>query len=164
VLHELAKRAETVEYGRQIGSDLAYVITKWLSFGPKHDVPPSVVQFSHDLVAGTTIDVIADYFPVFDRHDKLAALPVLRACETLVVGAENDLLTPGSHSREIADELPEAEFILLENCGHMIPLEYPDVINDAVRRLVERSLRQAERSRREQGRGGRLRGRRLGSQ
>jgi pimeloyl-ACP methyl ester carboxylesterase len=151
IFAELAKRADTVEYGRQIGRDIAYVVTKRLSFGPNNEVPPSLVQFSRDLIASTSISVIADYFPVFDRHDKLAALPVLRACETLVIGAANDLLTPVSHSREIAEALPDAEFMLLDDCGHMIQLEYPDEVNDALRRLVERSLRRADHSRRVQG-------------
>jgi pimeloyl-ACP methyl ester carboxylesterase len=152
IFHQLAKRAETVEYGRQIGKDLTYVVTKRLSFGPNNAVPPSLVAFSRDLIASTGIDVIADYFPVFDSHDKLAALPVLRACETLVIGAENDMLTPVSHSREIAEALPDAEFMLLDDCGHMIQLEYPDEVNDAIRRLVARVMIRMER-----GRGGPLR-------
>jgi pimeloyl-ACP methyl ester carboxylesterase len=50
-------------------------------------------------------------------------------------------VTPAEHSRAMAAVLSDAELVVLEDCGHLIQLEYPDVVNDAIRRLVERALR-----------------------
>jgi pimeloyl-ACP methyl ester carboxylesterase len=56
---------------------------------------------------------------------------------TLVMAGEDDRLTPPTHARRIAEELPELfELVVLPETGHMGPLERPDEVCDALRRLV----------------------------
>src|SRR4249920_1086542 len=95
----LVKQAELVDRSRKAGSDLSYVLTKRLAFAS--DVPPSLVRFAADLLASTPIDVVADFFPAFDAHDKMSALPVLQRVETLVMVGASDLMTPEEHSGDI---------------------------------------------------------------
>jgi pimeloyl-ACP methyl ester carboxylesterase len=140
MVDSLARRRDLVEYGRRAGSDLAYVFTKRLAFGSKK-VSPAVARFANHMLAQTPVDVFAEFFPEFDRHDKEAALPVLQRCPTLIMAGEDDLVTPAEHSRAMAAVLSDAELVVLEDCGHLIQLEYPDVVNDAIRRLVDRALR-----------------------
>jgi pimeloyl-ACP methyl ester carboxylesterase len=146
VLDTLSRRRDFVEYGRQAGGDLAYVITKRMAFGSKK-VSPAVARFASEMLSQTPVDVFAEFFPEFDRHDKQAALPVFRRCPTLIMAGEDDVVTPADHSRGMAEVLPSAELIVLEDCGHLIQLEHPDVVNDAIRRLVDRSLTAAGRDR-----------------
>jgi pimeloyl-ACP methyl ester carboxylesterase len=139
VVDGLARRRELVEYSRQAGGDLAYVLTKRLAFGSTK-VSPAVAHFASDMLAKTPIDVFAEFFPAFDRHDKQAALPVFAKCPTLIVAGADDVVTPADHSRGMAELLPDAELLVLEDCGHLMQLEYPDLVNDAIRRLVARAL------------------------
>ena len=82
------------------------------------------------MLAATPIDVVADFFPDFDKHDRLAALAAMRDVETLVMVGRQDKVTPLAHSEAIADELPHAELVVLEDCGHMLLLEHHDVVTD----------------------------------
>jgi len=56
---------------------------------------------------------------------------------TIVIAGELDRLTPPSHSRRIADALPQLErLIVLPNTGHMAPLERPTDVGDALAELA----------------------------
>lgn len=57
---------------------------------------------------------------------------------TLVLAGGADRLTPAVHSRRIAEALPDAELVEVEEAGHVLPLEYPGVVTGGLRRLVER--------------------------
>ena len=120
-------------------SDIEFVLTKRYSFAT--DVPPSLVQFVQRMHDQTPLDVIAELFPAFDAHDKLDALHVLNGVETLVMGGEQDLMTPADHSREMVEQVPGAELAILPEAGHLVMLEHPDVVSDHLRDLVERALR-----------------------
>jgi len=53
------------------------------------------------------------------------------ACPALVLCGRNDALTPPALSRELADAIPDARLIELEECGHLASLEQPEHVNDA---------------------------------
>jgi pimeloyl-ACP methyl ester carboxylesterase len=95
------------------------------------------------MLASTPIDVVADFFPAFDAHDKMSALPVLQRVETLVMVGASDLLTPEEHSRDIVRAVPGAELVIIPDCGHLIICEYPDVVNHHLRELAFRARRLA---------------------
>lgn len=109
-----------------------------LSFA-RPDVSADVVRFAGSILAGTPADVFAELFAEFDRHDKEAALPVFASCPTLIVAGESDVITPAAHSRAMAAILPEAELLVLPQAGHLLQLEYPDEVNAALRRLLDRA-------------------------
>ncbi|GGE05897.1 hydrolase [Aureimonas endophytica] len=64
-------------------------------------------------------------------HDTLAALPALSG-PTLVLVAEDDMVTPVHLSREIAAAVPEAELCLLPFGGHYALRAAPEVYADAI--------------------------------
>jgi pimeloyl-ACP methyl ester carboxylesterase len=138
-LTALNRRPDLVARGRSLGGDLQFVLTKRYSFAT--DVPPSFTRFVARMHEQTPLDVLAELVPAFSSHDKLEALGVLDGVETLVLGGENDLMTPADHSRDIAALLPGAELVILKDAGHMLMLEHYDVVTDHLRGLVERALR-----------------------
>ena len=140
-LTALNRRPDVVIRGLSVGADLQFVVTKRYSFAT--DVSPSLTRFVAKMHAGTALDVIAQLMPAFTAHDKLGALGVLGGIETLVLGGENDALTPADHSRAIAERVPGAELVILPDAGHMIMLEHYHVVTDLLRDLVERALRSA---------------------
>jgi pimeloyl-ACP methyl ester carboxylesterase len=142
-MRTLGKRAALVEATRRAARDLVYVFTERYAFDS--DVDPSVVRFTDRMISATPIDVIAEFFPAFETHDKLAALPVLGRVPTLVVGGAGDMMAPASHSEAIHDAVPDAELVIVPDSGHLTPLEHPEVVDAALRGLLARAAREAAR-------------------
>lgn len=51
---------------------------------------------------------------------------------TLVMCGREDQLTPPSLSQEIAAAVPDAELVLVEDCGHVSPLERSEIVTTAI--------------------------------
>jgi pimeloyl-ACP methyl ester carboxylesterase len=142
LLRGARRQANLVERGRAVGTDIAWVITRRLSFG-NPDVPASTVEYLTSMIASTRIEVIADYYRALMSHDKLAALPLLADTRVLIICGERDLLTPLDHSRAMAEQLPNAELVVVPEGGHVALLEYPDIVNEALAGLIESALADA---------------------
>ncbi|HTZ42756.1 MAG TPA: alpha/beta hydrolase [Jatrophihabitans sp.] len=136
VLRGAARNVALVERGRALGKDLAWVITKRLSFADP-DVPPAVVAFCTNLIAGTPVDVVADFYPTLMAHDGREGLRGLARCEVLVIGAEHDVLTPLGHSEALAAALPHARLVVAPGSGHLLMLEHPGMVDRPLLDLVE---------------------------
>ncbi len=53
-------------------------------------------------------------------------------CPTLVMCGDSDQLTPPECSREIAQLIKGAKFVMLRQCGHMLTMERPAEVNAAL--------------------------------
>jgi pimeloyl-ACP methyl ester carboxylesterase len=137
VLKALGQRAELVERGRRATSDLFAGIIKRYSFASK-DVDPTVARFAERMIENTPIDVVAEFYPGFSKHDKLAALDHFAHLPVLVLAGDKDLVTPGEHSEAIADRLPGAELVLVPDAGHLVMLEHPEAVTDRLADLLAR--------------------------
>lgn len=64
--------------------------------------------------------------------------PDLKAivCPTQVIGSRQDALTPPEIVREIAEGIADARLDIIEDCGHLSPLEKPDEVNRLMRRWL----------------------------
>ena len=135
----LARTPDLVERGRRLGSDLEALIVRRYSFASP--VPATLVRFAADMIASTRLEVISDFLPTFSTYDKLQALAALDGHEVLVMVGDGDLLTPVAHSLEIVHRLPGAEHVVVQNAGHLLMLEHPEVVTMYLVDLVQRSLR-----------------------
>jgi pimeloyl-ACP methyl ester carboxylesterase len=72
------------------------------------------------------------------NHDKLSALHVLDPVPTAIIYGDRDWLTPPEHSRAIAAALPKAQLTEVPDTSHLIQMERPGVVNDALRDLIKR--------------------------
>ncbi|WP_058047223.1 alpha/beta fold hydrolase [Streptomyces roseifaciens] len=131
----MAARPELVEKGRRATSDLFAGILRWYSFGSK-DVDPAVVRFAERLIEATPVDVVAAFYPVFAEHEKREALRAFDGLPVVVAAGDKDLLTPCEHSEAIAEALPGARLLLLEDTGHLVMLERPEVITAQLAELL----------------------------
>jgi pimeloyl-ACP methyl ester carboxylesterase len=87
-----------------------------------------------DLFAGTPDDVRAGSFRAFIRIDERAGLADVDVPAVVLCG-RRDRLTPPRLGRAVAGSMPHARFDLIPGAGHMLPLEAPDVVADAIRSL-----------------------------
>ena len=55
------------------------------------------------------------------------------ACPTLVLCGRQDALTPLTGHEEMVAAIPNASLVVIEDCGHLAPLERPDAVNAAMR-------------------------------
>jgi len=54
-------------------------------------------------------------------------------CPTLVLCGRQDILTPLPLHEEMAAEIPNAALVVIEDCGHLAPLERPRAVSAAMR-------------------------------
>lgn len=139
LVNGLVSQKDFVERTRQMGSDLGLILTRHYSFGAQ--VSPALAEFVHDMIWATPIDVLSEFLPTLNTHDKHAAMQALTHVDTVVLVGEKDLMTPPSHSEAIVDQLPGVALVRVPDSGHMVILErFPDV-NDELRALVGRVRR-----------------------
>jgi pimeloyl-ACP methyl ester carboxylesterase len=95
------------------------------------------------MLLGTSIEVMSEFFDTFLSHDKLKALDVLGGIPVLISCGDADVLTPLAHSELMAAALPDAELLVIPGAGHMAKIDRYPVLNGALRRLFLRALENA---------------------
>ncbi|MFD1931363.1 MULTISPECIES: alpha/beta fold hydrolase [Nonomuraea] len=134
----LGRGGSLVDKTRHAGNDVAFLVLRHFGFGDSKNVSPTLVDFVESMIRSTPTEVIADFYPALMNHDKLSALGVLDDVPTAIMVGEKDWLTPPEHSRAIAAALPRAQLTEVPETSHLVQLERPSVVNDALRDLVKR--------------------------
>ncbi len=70
-----------------------------------------------------------------DYQDGLAAAAKV-ACPTVLVAGQRDLMTPPRAARPLAEALPEVEMKVIADCGHIMMVERPDELLEALKQAV----------------------------
>ncbi|GLY13155.1 lipase [Kineosporia sp. NBRC 101677] len=130
----LARQGNLVAHTRRLGSELESLLVRRYSFASP--VPAELVRFSAGLIAQTRMEVISDFLPTLSSHDKRVALAVLNGRDLLVMAGEKDLLIPRAHSDDIVAELPDADYVVVRDAGHLLPLEHPQLVNTHLAELL----------------------------
>ncbi|HEV7931022.1 MAG TPA: alpha/beta hydrolase [Actinomadura sp.] len=129
--------APVLERFRHLIRNGSLVLEDRIAFGP--DAGPSVVAFAEQMMADTRMDALVDFFASMSGTPVISLCGSLRDTETLIIAAENDMLTPMSHSVTIADCLPSARLEVIPGSGHMAMLERPSVVTALLSDLIERA-------------------------
>ena len=75
---------------------------------------------------------------LLDRPDATAVLPLIRVPTLLVTGTA-DTWSPLSQHEDMRKQIRNSELVLVEDAGHMAPLEQPDRVVSALQRWLSRS-------------------------
>jgi pimeloyl-ACP methyl ester carboxylesterase len=140
-LARLGTRQQLVNTARRIGREVEDLIVDHYSFASP--VSQQTVRYTGDMIMGTPLQVMAEFLPSINVHDKREALEQFHGVETLVINGMQDLLTPPDHSDAIVRLVPGAEHLVVEDAGHIIMLEHPDVLSEQFLELIERGMRAA---------------------
>lgn len=111
------------------------LIHNWVS--PKSSLrDPGII----DAVQEMTLRVGSDAFcrqqaAIMERPDSRPQLPLIQ-CHALVLCGREDAATPLEMSREMAADIPAAQLVVLEDCGHLATMEKPDETSAAMRRWL----------------------------
>jgi pimeloyl-ACP methyl ester carboxylesterase len=118
----------------RFSTPLSYAMVRYTAFGPT--ASPAQVAFYERMLVACPPDVRANAGIAISELDLRHAIPRLTV-PTIVIAGELDKLTPPSHARRIAENLPQLErLIVLPETAHMTPLERPAEISDALADLA----------------------------
>ncbi|MDV3127420.1 alpha/beta hydrolase [Mycobacterium sp. 21AC1] len=129
---------KTVHRTRGAARSVIAPILRAASYGDER-ISPSVVEFSEAMMHATPIATLVEFLHALEVHDETAGLAVLANVPTLIACGDRDLLTPMEYSEAMAAQLPRSELVIVGGAGHLVQLEEPEVIDDALVRLVERA-------------------------
>lgn len=115
----------------------AEMITDW-SFSERTD-RQLVDLSSRQLRQVHSQTVRADYHAC-DSFDVMDHLSEVQAPCLVICGAE-DRMTPVKYSHYLVDQIPNAEMVVIEDAGHMVMLEKPKVVAEAITDFVRGGLR-----------------------
>ena len=80
-------------------------------------------------------DVLFDDFSASNNFDARARLGDVRV-PTLIVGGQQDVMTPPKFSQYLQANIAGAALALVDQAGHMLPLERPGAFSDAITRWM----------------------------
>jgi pimeloyl-ACP methyl ester carboxylesterase len=138
----MRRRPAFAERTRKLAADLISHLTWSLSFAST-DVDPALGRYVDAMIAGTPVEVIAEFYPALAGMDHTAALAPLRAVPALVLTGGKDKLIPSEHSDAIVEVLggagaPGVEYVVVPDAGHMVVLEKPEEVTGALSALLRR--------------------------
>lgn len=79
----------------------------------------------------TDPDVLYGDFAACDAFDVMDRLGEIR-CPALAICGTADRLTPPKYSTYLRDNIPDAQLVLVEGAGHMVMLERPEAVTQAI--------------------------------
>jgi pimeloyl-ACP methyl ester carboxylesterase len=131
--------ASVVERARQASGNLAFLSTRLIGFGDGR-VSPAAVDYLERIIRSTPIDVVARFYLTLLDHDEMAALGVLGRVPTVVLTGDSDRMVPPRLSDDLAAAIPGAQLIRVPGAGHVVILERPEAVNEAITALVAAAL------------------------
>jgi pimeloyl-ACP methyl ester carboxylesterase len=138
----MRRRPAFAERTRQLAKDVVSAATWSLSFSST-DVDPALGRYVDAMIAGTPVDVIAEFYPAIAGLDATGALEPLALVPTLVLTGSADKMIPETHSVRIVEQLGRIaehapEFVVVPGAGHLVLLERPDQVTAALSALLRR--------------------------
>ena len=93
---------------------------------------PELVAALKELMVMTSEDgMIGALEAMKTRVDSTALLAEIDV-PTLVIHGSDDQIVPPPEAKAMADAIPEAELLLVEDAGHLPNIEQPDIVNEAL--------------------------------
>jgi pimeloyl-ACP methyl ester carboxylesterase len=135
-------RPAFAERTRRLAADVVSAVTRSLSFASA-DVDPALVHYVDSMIAGTPVDVIAEFYPALAGLDETGSLEPLRRVPTLVLTGDKDKMIPMEHSELLLERLPDAAYVVVPDAGHLVMLEKPDEVTEALTALIRRVAAEA---------------------
>lgn len=126
---EESKRGELVEIARTQGMDA--MAARWL---------PPMLHPDHTELLGPLAEMVRRSTPetfanqqraLLNRPEARAVLPLIK-CPTLVLCGRQDVWSPVSQHEEIAKAIPHSKLVIVDDAGHMSPVEQPEAVTKSL--------------------------------
>lgn len=104
---------------------------------PDHMNTPEISGVFHSMATGLGYEAfVRQQRAIIGRQDSRPTLKSIK-CPTLVLCGREDLLTPVDIHRELAAGIGKAQLKVIENCGHLSPLEQPEQVTEILREWLD---------------------------
>jgi pimeloyl-ACP methyl ester carboxylesterase len=100
------------------------------------DATEDMVLAGAEIMHASTVRSFTAFLPALGAHDKANELAALSRVPVEILVGDSDKLTPERHSLRMAEALPDAVLHVVERTGHMLTQERPQLVTDAIERLV----------------------------
>jgi pimeloyl-ACP methyl ester carboxylesterase len=100
------------------------------------DATDDMVLAGAEIMHASTVRSFISFMPALDEHDKREELAALAQVPVEILVGDSDQLTPKRHSERMSSALPDARLRVVERTGHMLPQERPQLVVDALGRLL----------------------------
>ncbi len=131
---QTAVRRRLVATARERGIEAAALLLEGKLFG-QTTASEALQQVNLDMARDIGVEVFArQQAAIIGRRDQQAVLEQV-AVPTVVVAGTADAIIPPQRSQEMAAAIPGAELAMIEDIGHMVPLESPRETAAALARL-----------------------------
>ncbi|UCF90913.1 MAG: alpha/beta hydrolase [Desulfobacterales bacterium] len=98
---------------------------------------PERLKSFREEIAGCRPEITFGDFEACHRFDETQRLSQIKV-PVLIITAEDDKLTPPKYGDFLAKEIKNASRAHLKQAGHIVPLEKPDEVSQAIREFLER--------------------------
>ena len=129
----IAQRISPLDEGKTM-ADIAKALMRTMQ-GTKSD--PSGLALAEHIMSGIPPETYREavtLLTTFDRRKELAAIRV----PTLVLSGSDDKTAPPAMMERMAGKIPGAQYVCLEGCGHLGPMDQPEAFNAALLSFLER--------------------------
>jgi len=116
-------------------SDFPATVEAMLGWAYSSETPDGVIRLGQEEWLDNDPQVVHDDFAACDEFDVMGRLSEVR-CPTLVVCGEDDRLSPPKYAHFLKDNIPGAKLALVPHAGHMVMLEQPEVVNQAIEEFL----------------------------
>jgi pimeloyl-ACP methyl ester carboxylesterase len=100
------------------------------------DATEEMVLAGAEIMHASTVRSFTAFLPALGEHDKASELAALSRVPVEILVGDSDKLTPKRHSLRMAEALPDAVLHVVERTGHMLTQERPQLVTDAIERLL----------------------------
>jgi pimeloyl-ACP methyl ester carboxylesterase len=112
---------------------------RWLVFGDR--VSCEAMKLTLAMISCASLRSIGGFRPSISRMNRVDALRTLADVPVAVLVGTRDRLTPVKCTEAMTAALPHADLKVLDGCGHMLPLECPDTVTDALAQVCRAATR-----------------------
>lgn len=102
------------------------------------DVRSEHVDMIEKMVHRSSPSTFTHFSPLFTTLDTSEGFPTLGRVPTTVIGGVFDRLTPISHSRHIAKQIPDASLVELDRVGHFSMFENAERVIEVIETMAEK--------------------------
>jgi pimeloyl-ACP methyl ester carboxylesterase len=129
----IAARIDPLDQGRTMAEIAAKVIPAMRGARSRDDG----VALAQRVMSVVPPDTYRKAVRLLTTFDQRARLPAIRV-PTLVLAGGDDRVAPAEVMERMAQKIPGAEFVRLEGCGHLGPMDQPDSFNEALAAFLQR--------------------------
>ena len=102
-------------------------------YGPK--ASPEMIQIGQQSMRKISPQVLMDDFRACDHFNVMEKVREINT-PTLVIVGDSDQMTPPKYSQYLAQHIPNAQMLVIEEAGHMVALERPEEFTGALEKFL----------------------------